>query len=480
MGFISNLISTVGKIFTPKKKETLGEVIVKPSEVGQLSQGTRYSVPETGVSGVAGGKTTQGTSNTMENITLQGKSIVSQGNIQQELANVSKTFTGEQLQPTQQPKIDNQTRGIIREGNTMTDEELMAISPTPEGRPMMINSLTGKPMMAPQLTEAEAAVGSPYNIKSSLTSMGGASLSAAIPAILSSASAALSSLQALFTRIGAQASTTAGAKALASTAPEAAGVASKTIAGEVAVNTATKATGIQAISNILRNNKLLTAGAIISMGWQTGEKQTTTRKDISSYIKDSGELAVKLRQAGMNEEADQLYENNKDLLDGIDTIIPYIPLIGKVIEENKIQKYRDELSALNNKYEELQIEQAKQKVLDDRAYKEQQLQEQRRYDEARLAEARAYAESQKEEERRYQEEQAAKESEAAEAEALRAEALATESLGGSTLNFGILGSGGDIEYVDINKAAQYYYGKPYEELTPAQIRLLMLAKGKIK
>ena len=462
MGFLSSIISSIGSALGITKKPTqLGSVIVKPSEVSSVSKGTPYSVPATGVSGIGGGSSSQ----TSKPIT-DTRSLVPQGNIEEAIA--SQTGGGQiQLGTTTTPKMATQAtynpETTTRKGNTLTDAELAKI-PINQ-RPKAINSLTGQEMLAPQVTTEEASPTSAYTLQQAGTAIGAAVGGTALNAIVSNASSLLLGLQNYFTSIGATAKTAAGAKSIAATSKEAAGIASKSGVGEVAVNTATKATGIKALTNILANNKLLTVGAIISMGWQTGSGQTQVRKDISSYIKDSGDLAVKLRQVGMTAEADELYQNGVDLLDGLDAIVPYIPLIGKVFEENKIQEYRDELNRVNNLYEEQLELEAKQAALDERAYKEQQLQEQRAYEERLLAERRAYEQQLLEEQRAYEEEQAAKEREADAAAAFAAEATATEGTGGSTLNFGILNSGGDIEYVDINKASQFYYGKAFEELT---------------
>jgi len=112
-------------------------------------------------------------------------------------------------------------------------------------------------------------------------------------------------------------------------------------------------------------------------------------------------------------------------------------------------------------------------LADKRTYEEKQTAEQRTYNEGQEAEQRAYNEQTKEEQRNYNEQQAALEAQ----RQAGLEATATESSGSSTLTFGLLNTGGDTQFVDRDKAAQYYFEKPYEDLTPAQKKLLMLSKG---
>ena len=92
----------------------------------------------------------------------------------------------------------------------------------------------------------------------------------------------------------------------------------------------------------------------------------------------------------------------------------------------------------------------------DRAYSEQRQEEQRDYNEQQQAEQRSYSEGQQ----------------------TLVDATATEASGSSALNFGLLNSSGEIEFVDRDAASNVYFGKTFEELTPAQKKLLMLSKGK--
>jgi len=320
-------------------------------------------------------------------------------------------------------------------------------------------------------------------------------------------------------KVGSLALTANGAKSLAGTIPEASGIIPKTApsAGQVIANTKNAATGISAVTQALFHTNLgrTTIGGILVSVGLTGATQV--RKDVSDYIKDSGELALKLREAGMNDMADELVASNKDLKNGFDVILPYIPYLGKNIEEAKIQGYIDKLNDMNNKYDstvkaekeqeiaeatiadqqaaEVKRQQELADLADKRAYEEKTLSEKRAYDEAQkakgataemaeTAEQRAYNEEQKAEQRAYNEQQTAEQRIYDEQEQLRraeaqakAEATATESTQGSTLTFGLLNTGGAVEFVDKDKAAQVYFGKVYEELTPEQQMLLNLLKG---
>jgi flagellar biosynthesis GTPase FlhF len=271
------------------------------------------------------------------------------------------------------------------------------------------------------------------------------------------------------------------------------------------VNTATTAAKVGFITKLLAMKGITSVvgiGAVI----QGFSGATSTRKEISDYIKDSGELIVKLREAGMTDMADELAESNKDLRDSYDLIIPYIPIIGKNMEMNKVQGYRDKLNEDLNAYDaKVRSDKEKQAAdklaadqaakIEQRAYDEKQLADKRAYEEKQLADKRAYDEQQAKdkaaadkekadrERRQKQQDVAEQRTYTEQQDQIQAErqydlsATATESAGSSTLNFGLLSSGGSIEFVDRDKASQVYFGKPYELLDPAQKRLLDLSKG---
>jgi hypothetical protein len=182
----------------------------------------------------------------------------------------------------------------------------------------------------------------------------------------------------------------------------------------------------------------------------------------------------------MDDLADELLDSNKDLKDGLDTIMPYIPFIGKNIEKSKVEDYKFQLEKINNKYdkqvktqiEAAKVEAEKQKATSEAASKT----EQRQYNEEQQSEQRRYNEEQKKEQRTYNEEQQRVQEEKVMSEQLGADAIATESSGGSNLQFGLLSSGGAKEFVDKDKAAKYYFGKVYTELTQAQKMLMNMLK----
>ena len=307
-------------------------------------------------------------------------------------------------------------------------------------------------------------------------------------------------------KIGQLALSAGGAQTIAATIPEAAGIAPTIAAvGAPAVNTVTTAAKVGFIANLFKMQgmgKVIGLGAVVSA--MSGA--TSTRKDISDYIKDSGALIMKLREEGMSEMADELAESNKDLRDGFDLYLPYIPVIGANLEKNKIQGYRDKLNDNLNTYDakvradkekqaadKLAADQAAtiakmtadtaktesdrindQKVKDEqRAYDEQKAEKERKQKQQDLVDSRRYNEQQQTETRSYNEQQTT----AAAQREFDQSAIATEAAGSSTLNFGLLSSGGSVEFVDRDKAATVYFGKPYVELTAAQKRLLDLSKG---
>jgi len=294
------------------------------------------------------------------------------------------------------------------------------------------------------------------------------------------------------TALGNLALSAGGPEAIAAAnTPQAAGVVSKTVqaAGQVAVNTATKTSVIKSIVGLSLGTKLSTVGGILTLvsvatagGLSTDDKKT-------DFIKKSGELAVNLKQLGMNSEADALNKMNVDLRDGFDKVRGYIPIFGKAWEGSKINHYIEILDEYDLKYKAAVKEANEKEELDmlaykeakegkDRVYAEEQKQEQRRYNEERELEQRGYSEQRLDESRAYNEQQQEEERKRQEEAAAGAEATSVEASGSSTLNFGLLNSSGDIEYVDRDKASQYYFEKPFEELTPAQKKLLMLSKGK--
>ena len=315
------------------------------------------------------------------------------------------------------------------------------------------------------------------------------------------------------TAVGEIAVTAGGAQQLASTIPAASGVLPAAAGvGEVVSNTKNAATSISFISKILNvggYSRNTIGGILIGAGAITAAftGATSTRKAVSDYIKDSGELIAKLQAVGMDDMAEELYDSNVDLKNGLDTYLPYVPLVGSNLEKAKIQGYIDNLNAFNVAYENRVKADAKAKIAeaqaadqqaadlkrqqdladlaDKRAYDAATLADKRAYDEAQAAkdaaaktattqEQRAYNEQQTAEQRAYNEQQQAQ----SDQQAAGLEATATETSQPSTLTFGLLGTSGAKEFVDKDKAAQYYFGKSYDELTPAQQMLLNLLKGK--
>jgi len=343
-------------------------------------------------------------------------------------------------------------------------------------------------------------------------------------------------------KIGSIALTPGGAATLAEASPEAAGVV-KTVAsaGVPAVNTINNASRIKALTGVMSRlgmgnaaiGYVLAASGLSVPLTSSISGAASTDESISKFAEEVGNYLPKLRDAGMNDEADELNDLVKDLRDGLDVAVKYIPLIGKSIESSKISGYKDKMNSITDSYEakikadeafvadvalryrlgeevspqdvskaakidpdilllkqaadKLAAEKAAQpgidaqKAADAQASKE----EQRRYNEQREAEGRTYSEGQKEDQRAYNEQQQAEQRAYNEAQQAKADEMAqdasdtaTETSGGSVLNFGLLSSSGALEFVDRDKASQVYFGKPYELLDPAQRRLLELSKGK--
>ena len=283
-------------------------------------------------------------------------------------------------------------------------------------------------------------------------------------------------------------------KVLTSTIPEATGFleegAITTLqAGKVIKNTVTSTGRVNFIRQLATKigfgNEA--AGWIASMaglGYAVSSQQVSTENQISSYIDDSKNLQVKLIEAGMNDMADELAQSNKDLRDGLDAILPYIPYLGTNIEKNKVIEYSNKLKdierELNAKKKDIAMQEATNKLLTAQqevdATRQQNLTDladKRAYDAQVLADKRNYEQQQTQEQRNYNEQQQIQQQQ----QGLFSEATAVEGSGSSTLNFGLLNSGGDIQFVDRDKASKAYFGKTFEELTPAQKKLLMLSKG---
>jgi hypothetical protein len=321
-----------------------------------------------------------------------------------------------------------------------------------------------------------------------------------VASILSAGAGTLKLLQGM-NKVGAVAMSANGAKVLADTTPAASGFLEAGevisigkgvgIGSRVATNTVTAGTKVGFIKSLAMKTGmgetavgyiLLATGAAATVG-SSIQGGVTVGKEISAYNKDSMELITKLREAGMNDMADEIMKSNTDIRDGLDVIIPYIPYIGKGISQSKIIGLRDELNDFELQYNNMMKKEAEQAV-QDRILSDQQADElkrqqdiadkaeQRAYNEKQTTEQRTYNEQQKQEQRTYNEQQDLLEAQ----RQAGLDASATESAQGSTLTFGLLSSSGATEFVDKDRAAQYYFSKSYEELTPAQKKLLNMLK----
>jgi hypothetical protein len=325
-------------------------------------------------------------------------------------------------------------------------------------------------------------------------------LAANIGSVLTAGAAVFKALSAM-NKVGAVAMSARGAEQLASTIPEASGSlpwlakAGITGTGEAALNTKTAATSINFIKSIEFGAKLTTVGGILTILGMTGSGVLSTKEDKVKFSKDSGDLAVKLREVGMNSLADELYATNKDLVEGFDQLKPFLPLFGKSWAGTQIQDARDELNDANRAYEsavkaeneakiaastaadvtaaEVKAAADKAALADKRAYDEKQAAQDRQNKLADVADQRNYDAQQQQDQRNYDAQQQATQQQSQS----YADAAALESSGGSTLTFGLLNTGGGTQFVDKDKAAQVYFGKVYDQLTPEQQMLLNLLKG---
>lgn len=276
-------------------------------------------------------------------------------------------------------------------------------------------------------------------------------------------------------------------------------------AGKPAVNPATTAHTINFIKTALASKDPVVVGSIILSGLgavagsfkiagSTLQNAATVEGMQTSYAKASGELQNKYLQEAekttdpiikefLLQQAKELSEKNKDIVSGYDQIRPFIPFLAG-FSESQIHKATAELNEYNVKYdnfisrkieeekavaeeaavaEEIATQQADaQKVIDNRNFQQQQQDDQQEFQRSEREARQAFEERQN--------------AIAAGQKQFDEDTQITSSEGG-TLTFGLLGGGGATEFVSADRAAQAYFGKVYEELSPEQKRLLNLLKG---
>lgn len=315
-----------------------------------------------------------------------------------------------------------------------------------------------------------------------------------VAAVLNAAGAVFQTVRGMAT-VGATAATVGGAEALAGANLAATGVSvtyGPTTIG-VAANTANLANQIKMIAGIPAAAKnaatlggvITLTGAASTIGKSSNDRQKVKEETIK-YLKDSGDLAVELREVGLTDLADEIDAGNRDLLEGLKSTLPYVPFMTKNAKLSELQDYVQRLDEITRSYKakvkadnEREIEealaeerkQAQAKELQDqmdmenkRSYERNQEREQRRYNEAQEKEQRAYNEARLAESRAYSESQRAQE--------ILAEGAGTQAADPSSLKFGLLHPGSATEFVDRDKASQFYFQKPYAELSPEQLMLL--------
>lgn len=261
----------------------------------------------------------------------------------------------------------------------------------------------------------------------------------------------------------------------AATIPEAAGTITKAAAtaGTITQNTKNTASLIQ----LLKSTKII-VGGVVGLGGlltyltTTSGRNTGTREEQVNFAKDSGELQLKLRQAGMFDMADELYETNKELEEGLNKLSILKPLLPYKIK-NGIAEAERELNEANTEYERVKYEQEQEELKAAEQAKAAAEEQQRAFQVEEREARQEFETSEREARQEYQLQQTSQ----AAADQARLEATETIEGSGSTLNFGLLGTGGATEFVNKDRASQYYFEKTYEELTPAQKMLLNLLKG---
>jgi hypothetical protein len=292
-------------------------------------------------------------------------------------------------------------------------------------------------------------------------------------------------------KIGKKIVSPGGIEEVASNTAEAAGNLKKgaTAAGEVVDNSKNMK---EILKQITKDAKAYAApltviGAVF--GFYYGKKKsvsagrTAIDDDATAFSKSFVQDGKTLTEAGYPELANEIYQCAEDVKTALESGDFDNIFDGKEKGLKAMNECRDRLYNGLTQVEKDKTEKAKQDAIDkaaadaaaleeQRLYNEQQKEEQRLYNEQQKEEQRLYNEAQRDEQRRYNEQQIAAQ---AEAEAI-AEATALEGAEGSTLNFGLLSTGGAVQFVDQDKAAQVYFKKPYEELTPEQRALLNLLK----
>lgn len=310
-----------------------------------------------------------------------------------------------------------------------------------------------------------------------------------VAALLNAGQAVFKALQ-TSAKVGATAAAIGGEQAIAAASPAAIPVAASApiAAGQVASNTKNVATSVKFLKGLTKVKSLVTLGGLVTVLGSSSSQRSGVKEEVVNFAKDSGDLQLELAKAGMTDMAEELYQTNVELEEALDELSFYIPYFGTNAVKDRITAAKDEYNRANREYEQYVEQQkvdkinaaleaeAQQKAAQEATQREQQIvdrEDQRAYNEQQQQEQRAYNEQQKQEQRAYNEGQTQR---LLEAQA-KAEATATQSSEGSTLQFGLLGSGGATEFVDRDKASKVYFGKVYDELTPEQKMLLNLLKG---
>jgi hypothetical protein len=307
-------------------------------------------------------------------------------------------------------------------------------------------------------------------------------------------------------QLGEVALTPGGAETLAQTLDAGKGlIPAATKAGSTIVTTKTATTFIGGLTTMVSKMGFgslplgfaISASGILGTGfgiWKSQQSKsragaTQVAKDVTEFCKDVGATIPKLVDVGMTEEAKTLRDMCVDMRDAAEVAKSYGWFgQGQNQQSMKLQGYidilNDNIITADQKLDKKEEEALQAK--EDKAAAESKDPANyygvnwkgsgltgKDYDKQQADLAAPGIEQAKQDDQRAYDEKLAKEK-------AFSEDTATENVPGSTLGFGLLNSGGGIEFVDQDKASRAYFGKPFEELTPAQKKLLMLSKGMIK
>lgn len=204
--------------------------------------------------------------------------------------------------------------------------------------------------------------------------------------------------------------------------------------------------------------KAASIGSVIGLMVSAEQKGNTIKDEQVALANEMGSFAVKLRETGdpaMINHANELMEYADDITTGYDQFLAYVPIIGRWVPEKELKEVRLAFGTVKADYDEYVISEEQAKVLEAEQQKATAAQEQQNFQRQQQEDSQQFQREEREARQQFEQQNTI----AAAKEQLAAEALATEDEGGSTLNFGLLGTGGAPQYVDRDAAAkQLFFG----------------------